>query len=97
MNLKWTSAKAGPAKTERKPRRHRSRTKRSNVSRAVNSALVQLYWQVGTRIRTEVLQNERAATNRIAAAKLHQAILDARKVLGQLAEYHDFFVDRLEA
>ena len=33
---------------------------RSGVARAVNSALVQLYWQIGTRIRTEILKNERA-------------------------------------
>lgn len=33
---------------------------RSGVAQTVNSALVQLYWQIGTRIRTEVLKNERA-------------------------------------
>jgi len=33
---------------------------RYGVARAVNSALVQLYWQIGTRIRTEILKNERA-------------------------------------
>lgn len=33
---------------------------RSGVAQTVNSALVQLYWQIGTRIRTEVLNNERA-------------------------------------
>ena len=33
---------------------------RSGVAQAVNSALVQLYWQIGTRIRTEILKNERA-------------------------------------
>lgn len=33
---------------------------RSGVARAVNSALVQLYWQIGTRIRTEILKDERA-------------------------------------
>lgn len=32
----------------------------SEVARTVNSTLVQLYWQVGTRIRTEVLRNQRA-------------------------------------
>lgn len=32
----------------------------TQVARTVNSTLVQLYWQVGTRIRTEVLKNERA-------------------------------------
>ena len=33
---------------------------RTNVARSVNSALVTLYWQIGTRIRSEVLKNERA-------------------------------------
>ena len=33
---------------------------RVGVARAVNSALVNLYWQIGTRIRTEVLRTERA-------------------------------------
>jgi len=33
---------------------------RSNVAQSVNSALVNLYWQIGTRIRSEVLNNERA-------------------------------------
>lgn len=33
---------------------------RSGVSQAVNDAMVNLYWQVGTRIRTEILKNQRA-------------------------------------
>ncbi len=33
---------------------------RSGVAQSVNSALVLLYWQIGTRIRTEVLKNQRA-------------------------------------
>lgn len=33
---------------------------RAGVAQAVNSALVNLYWQIGTRIRTEVLKNKRA-------------------------------------
>lgn len=36
------------------------RTTRSGVAQSVNAALVGMYWQVGTRIRTEVLKNERA-------------------------------------
>jgi hypothetical protein len=34
---------------------------RGAVARAVNSALVLLYWQVGHRIRTEILKEQRAA------------------------------------
>ena len=33
---------------------------RSGVAQAVNSALVVLYWQVGQRIRTDVLKSKRA-------------------------------------
>jgi hypothetical protein len=34
---------------------------RSDVARSVNSALVMLYWQVGKRIREDVLKQKRAA------------------------------------
>ncbi len=33
------------------------RTPRSGIAQSVNSALVVMYWQIGTRIRTEVLKN----------------------------------------
>ena len=33
---------------------------RSGVAQTVNSALVQMSWQIGTRVRTEILKNERA-------------------------------------
>ena len=36
------------------------RQTREQVAQAVNSALVLLYWQVGTRIRSEVLRSQRA-------------------------------------
>ncbi|MBX3398988.1 MAG: hypothetical protein KF873_09620 [Gemmataceae bacterium] len=36
------------------------RSTRGQVAQAVNSALVLLYWQVGQRIRTDVLGNKRA-------------------------------------
>lgn len=34
---------------------------RGQLAVAVNSALTMLYWQIGYRIRTEMLGNERAA------------------------------------
>src|SRR5438552_16166955 len=37
------------------------RQTREGVAQAVNSALVLLYWQVGHRIRTEILGQKRAA------------------------------------
>lgn len=33
---------------------------RQTVARGVNTALVQLYWQIGTRIREDILANRRA-------------------------------------
>ena len=33
---------------------------RADVAQSVNSALVRLYWQIGARIRSEILKNERA-------------------------------------
>lgn len=40
--------------------RELNRTTRSGVAQSVNSALVVMYWRVGSRIRTEVLKIERA-------------------------------------
>jgi hypothetical protein len=40
--------------------RHLIETAREQVSRAVNSALVGLYWHIGTRIRQDVLREKRA-------------------------------------
>lgn len=37
------------------------REARGSIAQAVNSALVLLYWQVGHRIRTDILQHRRAA------------------------------------
>jgi hypothetical protein len=33
---------------------------REQTARAVNSTLVMMYWQIGRRIRQDVLENERA-------------------------------------
>jgi len=56
-------ARAGPASPEALLEDLRSliRQTREGVAQAVNSALVLLYWQVGHRIRTEILKAERAA------------------------------------
>lgn len=35
-------------------------TTRQTVARGVNSALVQLYWQIGARIRRDILAHQRA-------------------------------------
>jgi predicted nuclease of restriction endonuclease-like (RecB) superfamily len=43
---------------------------RASVAQAVNSALVDLYWQVGTRIRTDILSERRAAYGKQIVAAL---------------------------
>ncbi len=48
---------------------------RSGVAQTVNSALVQLYWQIGTRIRTEVLKNERADYGKQICVTLSQQLV----------------------
>lgn len=67
------------------------RQTRDGVAQAVNSALVLLYWQVGRRIRTEVLKDQRASygaeiistlSNKLTAEfgnqkMLHDAVLRA--------------------
>ena len=52
------------------------RTTRSGVAQSVNSALVLLYWQVGTRIRTEVLNNERADYGKQICVTLSHKLVD---------------------
>ena len=52
------------------------RTTRSGVAQSVNSALVLLYWEVGTRIRTEVLKNERADYGKQIVATLSRQLSD---------------------
>jgi hypothetical protein len=56
-------ARTGPASPEAllEDLRCLIRQTREGVAQAVNSALVLLYWQVGHRIRTEILKSERAA------------------------------------
>jgi len=52
------------------------RQTRTGVAQTVNSALVQLYWQIGTRIRTEVLKNERADYGKQIVAALSRQLTD---------------------
>jgi predicted nuclease of restriction endonuclease-like (RecB) superfamily len=50
------------------------RQTREGVSQAVNSALVLLYWEVGQRIRTEILRHRRAAYGEEILATLSQEL-----------------------
>jgi hypothetical protein len=57
---------------------------REQTARAVNSALVIMYWQIGKRIREDVLQNERAEYGKeIVSAMSAQLTTEYGKGLGQ--------------
>ena len=47
---------------------------REQTARAVNSTLVVMYWQIGRRIREDVLQNERAEYGKEIVATLSQEL-----------------------
>jgi hypothetical protein len=47
---------------------------RNRVAATVNSELTMLYWHIGTRIRTEVLQNERAEYGKQIVATVSQQL-----------------------
>ncbi|MEM9940723.1 MAG: PDDEXK nuclease domain-containing protein [Planctomycetota bacterium] len=70
---------------------------RSSVAQAVNSALVQLYWQIGTRIRTEVLKDERADYGKQIVATLSQQLTTefgrgfSRSNLFKMMQFAEFF------
>ncbi len=47
---------------------------RGRVAQSVNSELVALYWQVGKRLREEVLRDERAAYGKQVVAEVAKAL-----------------------
>jgi hypothetical protein len=49
---------------------------RGTVAQVVNSALVQLYWHVGTRIRSDILQNQRAEYGEEILSTLSAKLVD---------------------
>ena len=49
---------------------------REQTARAINSALVGMYWHIGKRIREEVLQNERAEYGREILSTLSKELLE---------------------
>ena len=58
--------------------RHLIEESRQNVARQVNSAMSLLYWNIGPRIRTEVLNNQRAEYGKQIVATL--AIFNGEKI-----------------
>jgi predicted nuclease of restriction endonuclease-like (RecB) superfamily len=76
------------------------RQTREGVAQAVNSALALLYWQVGHRIRTEILQSQRAAYGEgIVATVSRELTLEfgkgfTEKSLRRMIQFAEIFPDR---
>lgn len=72
---------------------------RTNVAQSVNTALVNLYWQIGTRIRSEVLKNERAEYGKqivqTLSAQLAQEFGNgfSRRNLFNMLQFAEYFPD----
>jgi len=72
---------------------------RSNVAQSVNAALVHLYWQIGTRIRTEVLKNERADYGKQICSTLSNKLVAefgsgfSRPNLTKMMQFSELFPD----
>jgi hypothetical protein len=71
-----TSEPAIPADALLSELRSLIETTREQTSRTVNSALVGMYWQIGKRIREDVLKNERAAYGKEIVATLSQQLTE---------------------
>lgn len=72
---------------------------REQTARAVNSTLVVMYWQIGRRIREDVLQNERAEYGKEILATLSQKLTAeygrgfGRRNLEQMVRFAEVFPD----
>jgi predicted nuclease of restriction endonuclease-like (RecB) superfamily len=80
--------------------RERILTARLGVAQTVNSALVVLYWEVGNRIRTEVLGGERALQGQQVIARLAESLSSefgpgySRPNLFHMVRFSEVFPDR---
>lgn len=72
---------------------------RSNVAQTVNTALVNLYWEIGTRIRSEVLGNERAEYGKEICSTLSNKLVAefgsgfSRPNLTKMLQFSELFPD----
>ncbi len=79
---------------------HADRQTRERVAQALNTALVLLYWQVGSRLRTEILKQKRAAygeeilatVSRELSAEFGSGFTD--KALWRMVQFAEVFPDR---
>jgi hypothetical protein len=73
---------------------------REGVAQAVNSVLVSLYWEVGNRIRTDVLQSQRAGYGEEIVATLSRELTAefgrgySEKALWRMVQFSQVFEDR---
>ena len=73
---------------------------RGTVAQAVNSALVQLYWHIGQRIRRDILQDERAEYGKQILGTLSQALVAEfgsgydRTNLSRMVKFAEYFAER---
>ncbi len=72
---------------------------RSSVAQSVNSALVHLYWEVGTRIRSEILKNQRADYGKQICSTLSNELVGefgsgfSRPNLTKMMQFAELFPD----
>jgi len=73
---------------------------REQTARAVNSTLVVMYWQIGKRIRADVLQNERAEYGKEIISTLSKQLTEeygrgfGRRNLEQMVRFAEVFPDQ---
>ena len=72
---------------------------RDQTARAVNSGLVVMYWQIGKRIREDVLQNERAEYGKEIVSALSTQLTEefgrgfGRRSLFRMMQFSEYFPD----
>ena len=72
---------------------------RSRVAQTVNSALVQMYWQIGKRIRTEILKNKRAGYGKQVVATVSRQLAEefgsgfSHPNIGKMLRFAEVFQD----
>ena len=72
---------------------------RNRVASTVNAELTMLYWQIGLRIRTEVLQNERAEYGEQIVASVSRQLTEEfgkgfeRKNIFRMMQFAELFPD----
>jgi len=99
MKLTKRPAKPVPTRSLLGDLRQLIEAAREQTARAVNSTLVTMYWQIGKRIREDVLQNERAEYGREIVATLSRQLIEefgkgfTEKGLWRMVQFAEVFPD----